>query len=53
MGIFKDISYYPDDLRGNPWVKLCIFNKDGSISNLTDYYKAPHNLKLKAKEEGK
>ncbi len=50
MGIFKDISYHPDDLRGNPWLKLCIFNKDGSISNLTDYYEAPHNLKLKAKE---
>jgi ABC-type branched-subunit amino acid transport system substrate-binding protein len=50
MGIFKNIAYSPDDLRGNKWVKLCIFNKDGSISPLTDYYEAPHNLKLKAKE---
>ena len=50
MGIYKGISYFPDDLRGNKWLKLCIFNKDGSVSALTDYYEAPHNLKLKAKE---
>jgi hypothetical protein len=42
------LNYYKDDLRGGNKVKLCIFNKDGSISTLTDYFEAPHNLKLKA-----
>lgn len=50
MGIFPDISYYPDDLRGTKRVKVCKFNNDGSISNVTDYFEAPHNLKLKAQE---
>jgi hypothetical protein len=48
MGIFKEISYYPEDLRGSKWVKICKFNNDGSISSITDYFEAPHNLKLKA-----
>lgn len=52
MGIFKEISYYPDDLRGTKWLKICVFNDDGSISNLTDWFEAPQNLKLKA-EAGK
>ena len=30
----------------------CKFNNDGSISNVTGWMEAPHNLKLKA-EEGK
>jgi hypothetical protein len=50
MGIFPGISYYPDDLRGTNKVKVCKFNNDGSISNVTDYFVAPHNLKLKAQE---
>jgi branched-chain amino acid transport system substrate-binding protein len=50
MGVFKEISYYPDDLRGSKWLKICKFNNDGSISNVTDWMEAPHNLKLKAKE---
>lgn len=50
MGLYKDISYYPDDLRGSKWLKICKFNNDGSISNVTDWFEAPHNLKLKAKE---
>ena len=50
MGLFKEISYYPDDLRGSKWLKICKFNNDGSISNVTDWMEAPHNLKLKAKE---
>jgi branched-chain amino acid transport system substrate-binding protein len=48
MGLHPGLNYYKDDLRGGSKVKLCIFNKDGSISNLTDYFEAPHNLKLKA-----
>ena len=50
MGLFKEISYYPDDVRGSKWLKICKFNNDGSISNVTSWMEAPHNLKLKAKE---
>jgi len=50
MGIFKEISYDPDDLRGAKWLKITKFNNDGSISNVSDWLEAPHNLKLKAKE---
>jgi branched-chain amino acid transport system substrate-binding protein len=51
QGIFKEISYTREDLRGNLWLKICKFNKDGSISNVTDYMQAPWNLKLKAEME--
>jgi len=50
MGLFKEISYHPDDLRGSKWLKICKFNNDGTIVNVTDWMEAPHNLKLKAKE---
>ncbi|MBP8608611.1 MAG: ABC transporter substrate-binding protein [Syntrophaceae bacterium] len=50
MGLANEISYYPDDTRGSKWIKICKFNDDGSISNITDWFEAPHNLKLKAKE---
>jgi branched-chain amino acid transport system substrate-binding protein len=50
MGIYKEMSYYPDDSRGSKWLKICKFNRDGSISNVTGWMEAPHNLKLKAKE---
>lgn len=50
MGLYKEISYYPDDVRGSKWLKICKFNNDGSISNVTGWMEAPHNLKLKAKE---
>ena len=50
MGLFKELSYYPDDLRGSKWLKICKFNHDGSISNITGWMEAPQNLKLKAKE---
>lgn len=53
MGIFKDITYTKDDLRGCKWSKVCRFNKDGTISNASDYFTAPHNLRLKAEMEGK
>jgi branched-chain amino acid transport system substrate-binding protein len=53
MGLFKGITYTPDDLRGNKWLKVCKFNNDGSISNVTDWMEAPHNLKLKAEMEKK
>ena len=47
-GLHPGLTYYKDDLRGGKLIKLCIFNKDGSLSNVTDYFEAPHNLKLKA-----
>ena len=49
MGIFNEISYHPDDLRGAKWLKITKFEDDGSISNVTDWFEAPHNLKLKDK----
>ena len=52
MGLFKDVSYSKDDLRGNKWAKISKLNKDGSIKPVTDWMIAPHNLKLKA-ESGK
>jgi ABC-type branched-subunit amino acid transport system substrate-binding protein len=51
MGIFKEISYYPDDLRGSKWVKITQLHKDGSVTVVAPYFEAPHNLKLKAKAE--
>jgi len=48
MGIYKEISYTKDDLRGNKWAKISIMNKDGSIKSITDWMIAPHNLKMKA-----
>ena len=53
MGIFKEITYTKDDLRGCKWLKVCKFNKDGTMSNVTDYIAAPHNLRLKAETESK
>lgn len=50
MGLYKDISFYPEDVRGSKWLKICKFNDDGSISNVTGWMEAPHNLKLKAQE---
>jgi len=50
MGLYKEISYYPDDTRGSKWLKLCKFNNDGSMLSVTGWMAAPHNLKLKAKE---
>lgn len=50
MGLYKEISYSPDDVRGSKWLKICKFNNDGSISNVTGWMEAPHNLKLKARE---
>lgn len=51
MGLFKNVSYAKDDLRGNKWLKICRLNKDGSVSNVTDWMEAPWNLKLKAGNE--
>ncbi len=48
MGLSPGITYTKDDLRGGRMLKLCKFNSDGSVSNVTDYFEAPHNLKLKA-----
>ncbi len=53
MGIFKNIDYSGGDRRGCKWLKLVKFNKDGSLSNMTDYMEAPWNLKLKAEMEKK
>jgi len=54
QGIFKEVTYTKDDLRGCRWLKICKFNKDGSsLSNVTDYMPAPWNLKLKAEMEKK
>jgi ABC-type branched-subunit amino acid transport system substrate-binding protein len=52
MGIFKNVEYTKDDLRGTKWLKICELHKDGSITNVTDWMEAPWNLKLKA-ESGK
>jgi ABC-type branched-subunit amino acid transport system substrate-binding protein len=51
QGIFKNVSYIKDDLRGNKWLKLTKFNEDGSLSRVTDYMEAPWHLKLKAEME--
>jgi hypothetical protein len=48
MGIFPSISYTKDDRRGNGRTKIVRLNKDGSITKVTDYIKAPFNLKLRA-----
>lgn len=50
MGIFKEITYYPDDHRGSKWVRITQLHKDGSVTEVSPYFEAPHNLKLKAKE---
>lgn len=52
MGLFKDVTYTKDDLRGCKWLKICQLHKDGSVSNVSDWMEAPWNLKLKA-ESGK
>ena len=53
QGIFKDVSYTREDLRGCKWLKICKFNKDGSISNVSDWMPAPSNLRLRAEMEQK
>jgi branched-chain amino acid transport system substrate-binding protein len=52
MGLFKNIQYTSDDLRGSKWLKICKFGNDGAIFDVTDWMEAPWNLKLKA-EKGK
>lgn len=53
QGIFKNISYTRDDLRGCNWLKICKFNDDGSLSNVTGWMAAPAHLRLKAEMEKK
>jgi len=48
MGLFKNVSYTKDDLRGSKWLKICQLHKDGTVSNVTDWMEAPWNIKLKA-----
>ena len=52
MGLYKNVQYTSEDLRGSKWLKICQFQKDGSIKNVTDWMAAPWNLKLKV-ERGK
>jgi len=47
-GLFKNISYTEDDLRGGKWLKICQLHKNGTVSNVTDWMEAPWNLKLKS-----
>jgi len=46
-GIFKELSYSKQDVRGCKWLKITKLNKDGNLSNVTDWMEAPWNLKLK------
>jgi branched-chain amino acid transport system substrate-binding protein len=48
QGIYKELSYSPQDVRGDKWLKITKLNKDGTLSNVTEYMVAPWNLKLKA-----
>ena len=47
-GIYKEISYSKEDVRGGKWLKISKFDKDGKLVNVTDWMEAPWNLKLKA-----
>jgi len=52
MGLYKNVKYTAEDLRGSKWLKICQFQEDGSIKDVTDWMAAPWNLKLRA-ESGK
>jgi branched-chain amino acid transport system substrate-binding protein len=47
QGIYKEISYSPQDVRGCKWLKIAAVHKDGTFTNVTEYMEAPWNLKLK------
>jgi len=53
MGIFKDVTFTREDLRGCKWLKICKFNNDGSISDVSEWLAAPSNLRMKAEMEQK
>lgn len=50
-GIFKDITYTKDDLRGNRWQRIAKINDDSTLSWVTDHMPTPWNLKMKAEME--